>query len=150
MFRHGIAVAGVTVHAHALPFLPTRPRAFLGVFAKTQLSLFVLEFSMHANDGHGVRSVTVVAPDRSVAPLPHAVTDLGQVELVQQVLVETGVLVDCVVLAVTVTWHLWCSVVELRVVVELDLSGSICGAVALLYLLVVDLDLIVWLILFGD
>lgn len=33
---------------------------------------------------------------------------------------------DCVVLAVTVTWQLCWPVVELNLVIELDLIGSIC------------------------
>ncbi len=45
---------------------------------------------------------------------------------------------DCVVLAVTVTW-LCGPVVELNLVVKLDLVGSICAAIAVLNLLVVDL-----------
>lgn len=43
---------------------------------------------------------------------------------------------DRVVLAVTVTWDLCWPVVELNVVVELDLIGSICGAIAVLDLAV--------------
>lgn len=101
------------------------------------------EISVHAYDGHGVGGVAVVSPDGPVTPLTHAVSNLGQVELVQQVLVEARVLVDCVVLAVTVTWQLCWPVVELNLVVELDLIGGICRAVTVLGLLVVGCDLIV-------
>lgn len=46
---------------------------------------------------------------------------------------------DCVVLAVTVAWYLCWPVIELNLVVELDLIGRVCRAVALLDLLVVGL-----------
>lgn len=61
-------------------------------------------------------------------------------ELVQQVLVETRVLVDRVVLGVPITRQLCWSVVELNLVVELHLIGSIGKTVALL---VVELELTV-------
>lgn len=131
---HGVAVARVTVHAHALPLLTPGSRDLVGFLVRAVLPFFVLEVSAHADDGHGVGGVAVVASDRPVAPvapLSHAVADLGQVELVQQVLVEAGVLVDCVVLAVAVTWNLR------RPVVELDLIGRLGGAIAELDLLVV-------------
>lgn len=99
----------------------------------------MLEVSVHADDGHGVGGIAVVAPDRSVTGLAHAVTHLGQVELVEQVLVEAGVLVDRVILAVTVTWNLCWPVVELNLIVELDLIHRIGGAIAGLDLLVVGL-----------
>lgn len=95
----------------------------------------MLEVSVHANDCHCVGGVAVVPPDRPVTRLTHAVTNLGQVEFVQQVLVEAGVLVDCVVLTITITWHLCWPVVKLNLVAELDLMGSSSGTIAVLDLI---------------
>lgn len=128
MLRYGVAVAGVTVHTNALPLLA---RAFVAILTDTEVSVFLLELSVQPDDGHGVGGVAVVAPYRSVAAFTHTVADLGQVEFVQQVLVEARVLVDRVVLGVAITWCLCWSVVELNLVVELDLSGSAGEAAAL-------------------
>lgn len=75
MLGHGIAVARVTVHAHALPVLAAC--TLVAVLAGPEVSFFVLEVSVHPDDGHGVGGVAVVTPDGSVAPFAHAVTDLG-------------------------------------------------------------------------
>lgn len=131
MLCNGVAVAGVAVHTNALPLLPG---AFISILSSADVSISLLEFSVQPNDGHGVGRVAVVAPYRSVASFAHAVANLGQVEFVQQVLVEPRVLVDSVVLGVAVSRCLCCSVVELDVVVELDLSGSTGEAVVLLKL----------------
>lgn len=131
VLRHGVAVAGVTVHADAFPL---RAGAFVGILARAEVSVLLLELPVQPDDGHGVGGVAVVAPYRSVPPLAHTVADLGQVELVQQVLVEARVLVDRVVLGVAVTWCLCWSVAELNMVVELDLSGGASEAVAWLHL----------------
>lgn len=131
VLRHSVAVAGVTVHADAFPL---RAGAFVGILARAEVSVFLLEFPVQPDDGHGVGGVAVVAPYWAVSPLAHTVTDLGQVELVQQVLVEARVLVDCVVLGVAITWWLCWSVAELNLVIELDLSGSTSQAVAWLHL----------------
>lgn len=131
---NSVAVAGVAVHTNTLPVLP---RAFITILAGAEVSVSLLELSVQPDDGHGVGGVAVVAPHGSVTSFAHAVTNLGQVELVQQVLVETGVLVDCVVLGVAMRWRLRWSVAELNLVVEVDLSGSSGEAVALLRLLVV-------------
>lgn len=131
VLRNGVAVAGVAVHANALPLLPG---AFIAILAGADVPVSLLELSVQADDGHGVGGVAVVAPHRSVASFAHAVADLGQVELVQQVLVEAGVLVYGVVLGVAVSGRLCCSVVELNLVVELDVSGGAGEAVALLSL----------------
>ena len=139
---HSIAVAGVTVHTYPLPLLSARRWALVTIVSGTEVRLFMLEFSVHADDGHSVGGVAVVAPDWSVIPLAHAVADFGQVELVQEVLVEAGVLVDRVVLAVTVIWQL-CWPVELGLI-----AFSVCWTIAVLSLLVVDLDLTVSLNLF--
>lgn len=131
VLRYGVAVAGVTVHADAFPL---RAGAFVGVLARAEVPIFLLELPVQPDDGHGVGGVAVVASDWSVSPLAHTVADLGKVELVQQVLVEARVLVDCVVLGVAVTWCLCWSVAELNLVVELDLSGSASQAAAWLHL----------------
>lgn len=100
----------------------------------------MFEVSMHANDSHGVGSVAVVAPDWSLTSLTHAVTNLSEVELVQEVLIKTGIFVNCVILAVTITGNLCWPVVELNLVTKLNLVGCVGGAIAV-DLLVVDLDL---------
>lgn len=123
MFCHSIAVACVTIHTHTLPVLTSH---LVTIFAGTEISIFMLEFSVHTDDGHGVGGIAVVAPYRSVSSFTHAVTNLCQMELVQKVFVETRVFVDCVVLDVTVILYLRCPVVEL------DLIGSICETIALL------------------
>lgn len=51
---------------------------------------------------------------------------------------------DCVVLAITVTWWLWRSVVELNMIFELNLILSICGGTVALGL-VTKMDLTVCL-----
>lgn len=75
---------------------------------------------MKANDCHGVGGVTVVAADGSVSTLTHAVTHFGEVQLVQQVLVETRVFVDSVVLTVAVARDVGGASVKLNV----DCFGS--------------------------
>lgn len=131
MLCYGVAVAGVAVHANALPVLP---RAFITVLAGADVSISLPELPVQPDDGHGVGGVAVVASYGPVSSFSHAVANLGQVELVQQVLVETRVLVDCVVLGVAISWCLCGSVVELILGVEVDLSGRTSEAVALLNL----------------
>lgn len=111
---HSVAVASVAVHADTLLLLLCTL-----VLAGVELALFGPEVPVHADDGHGVRGVAVVAADGSVACLPHAVAYLGKVELVQQVLVEARVLVHSVVLAVTVAGDVGWAVAELHIIAEL-------------------------------
>lgn len=81
-----------------------------------EVAFFGLEVSMHADDGHGVGGVAVVAADRPVATFPHAVSHFCQMEFVQQILVEAGVLVNCVVLRVTIARNVSRAVGELSMV----------------------------------
>lgn len=101
ILRHSVAVTRVAVHADALPLLDAG-FFLVSIFGSTEVSFFGLEVSVHANDGHGVGGVAVVAADGPVATLPHAVSHFCQMEFVQQVLVEAGVLVNCMVLRVTI------------------------------------------------
>lgn len=70
---------------------------------------------MEADDRHGVGGVAVVAADGPVSALAHAVAHFGEVQLVQQVLVETRIFVDSVVLTVAVAGDVGGAGVELNV-----------------------------------
>ncbi|KAJ8393934.1 hypothetical protein AAFF_G00054670 [Aldrovandia affinis] len=122
LLGHGVAVAGVTVDAHAPPVL--RAGWPLRVLAGPELALAGPEVSVHAADGHGVRCVAVVAADGPLARLAHAVAHLGQVQLVQQLLVQARVLVHCVVLAVAVTGDVGRAVAELDLTPALDCRSN--------------------------
>lgn len=107
---HGVAVACVAVHADPLAL-----QHLVSVHRCTEIRVSGLELAMEADDGHGVGGVAVVAADGPVSALAHAVAHFGQVQLVQQVLVETRVFVDSVVLTVAVAGGVGGAVAELNV-----------------------------------
>ncbi len=77
--------------------------AFLSI-QSSPASLTLLQRPVYSVDGHGVRSITVVAADGFVSGLSHAFAHLGQVKFVKQILVDSRIFVYGVKLASAQVW----------------------------------------------
>lgn len=111
MFSHSVAVACVAVHTDPLALWDL---VFVAVLRSAEIRVSGFELAVEADDRHGVGGVAVVAADGPVSALAHAVAYFGEVQLVQQVLVETGVFVDSVVLTVAIAGDMGGASVELN------------------------------------
>lgn len=111
MFSHSVAVACVAVHTDPLTLWDL---VFVAVLRSAEIRVSGFELAVEADDSHGVGGVAVVAADGPVSALTHAVAYFGKVQLVQQVLVETGVFVDSVVLTIAVAGDMGGASVELN------------------------------------
>lgn len=112
VLSNSIAVACVAVHADPLAFLHL---VLISILAGTEIRIPGFELTVEADDGQSVGGVAVVAADGPVSALAHAVAHFGKVQLVQQVLVETRVFVDSVVLTVAITGGVGGAVIKLNV-----------------------------------
>lgn len=99
VLSHSVAVARVAIHADPLALLHL---VLVSILGGTEIRVSNLKLTVETDDGHSVGGVAVVTADGPVSALAHAVTHFGKVKLVQQVLVETRIFVDSVVLTVAV------------------------------------------------